>query len=57
MLLHSLIIALCLQVGLSQTFVRNYVGDPEAEMTAPQIIKYWGYPVEVHKTTTAGITY
>jgi hypothetical protein len=30
----------------SQTFVRNYVGDPEAEMTTPQILKYWGYPVE-----------
>lgn len=34
-------------------YVRNYVGDPEAEMTVPQIIRRWGYPVEVHRAVTS----
>ncbi|KAI6199159.1 Lipase [Aphelenchoides besseyi] len=38
-------------VGYAQTF-RNFIVNPEAEMTVPQIIRYWGYPVEVHHTTT-----
>ena len=30
----------------------NYVGDLEAEMTVPQIIRRWKYPVETHHVTT-----
>lgn len=26
--------------------------DPEANMTAPEIVRYWGYPCEVHHVTT-----
>ncbi|VDO77116.1 unnamed protein product [Heligmosomoides polygyrus] len=26
--------------------------DPEANMTTPEMIQYWGYPVEIHHTTT-----
>uniref|UniRef100_A0A0N5BYW4 Lipase n=1 Tax=Strongyloides papillosus TaxID=174720 RepID=A0A0N5BYW4_STREA len=30
----------------------NYVGDPEADMTTPEIIRKWNYPVEIHKAIT-----
>lgn len=53
-IMRSLIFVLLVQLARCQTFIRNYVGDPEAEMTVPQIIKYWGYPVETHRTTTPG---
>ncbi|KAK5979579.1 Ab-hydrolase associated lipase region [Trichostrongylus colubriformis] len=26
--------------------------DPEIKMTVPEIIRYWGYPVEVHYAVT-----
>ncbi|KAK5982529.1 Ab-hydrolase associated lipase region, partial [Trichostrongylus colubriformis] len=26
--------------------------DPEVEMTVPEIIRYWGYPVEIHYAVT-----
>ncbi|KAH7730832.1 Protein LIPL-6 [Aphelenchoides avenae] len=35
-----------------QIFVSNYAGDPEADMTVPEIIRYWGYPIEVHHVVT-----
>jgi hypothetical protein len=55
MIMHYLFLLIpLLQLARGQTFIRNYVGDPEAEMTVPQIIKYWGYPVETHRTTTDG---
>ncbi|MFH4978709.1 hypothetical protein AB6A40_005418 [Gnathostoma spinigerum] len=31
---------------------QNYVGDPEAYMTVPEIIERWGYPVEQHSVIT-----
>uniref|UniRef100_A0A0M3IHJ8 Lipase n=1 Tax=Ascaris lumbricoides TaxID=6252 RepID=A0A0M3IHJ8_ASCLU len=30
----------------------NYVGDPEADMSVPEIIEHWGYPVETHSVIT-----
>lgn len=52
MILFFIVLLLNYANGQQQVFVQNYVGDPEAELTAPQIIKHWGYPVEVHRTTT-----
>lgn len=31
----------------------NYLGDAEASMTVPQIIRRWDYPVEIHQVETA----
>uniref|UniRef100_A0A0K0EQF6 Abhydro_lipase domain-containing protein n=1 Tax=Strongyloides stercoralis TaxID=6248 RepID=A0A0K0EQF6_STRER len=30
----------------------NYVGDPEADMTTPEIIRKWKYPVKIYKAIT-----
>ncbi|VDO35881.1 unnamed protein product [Haemonchus placei] len=38
------ILSSCLQFALGQ--------DPEIKMTVPEIIQYWGYPVEVHYAVT-----
>uniref|UniRef100_A0A0N4ZPD0 Abhydro_lipase domain-containing protein n=1 Tax=Parastrongyloides trichosuri TaxID=131310 RepID=A0A0N4ZPD0_PARTI len=35
-----------------ENMTSNYVGDPEADMTTPEIIKKWNYPVEIYKTIT-----
>uniref|UniRef100_A0A914CBE6 Partial AB-hydrolase lipase domain-containing protein n=1 Tax=Acrobeloides nanus TaxID=290746 RepID=A0A914CBE6_9BILA len=32
--------------------VANYAGEPEAEMSVPQLIRHWGYPVETYQATT-----
>jgi lysosomal acid lipase/cholesteryl ester hydrolase len=38
---------------LSVLFVSGVVGDcPECDMSVPQIIQSWGYPVEIHTAVT-----
>ncbi|KAK6039464.1 ab-hydrolase associated lipase region, partial [Cooperia oncophora] len=39
-------------VFLSHCFQLVYCQDPEIEMTVPEIIRYWGYPVEIHYAVT-----
>ena len=34
-------------------FTQNYVGDVEADMTVPQIIRRWDYKGETHTATTS----
>lgn len=67
LLLPILLTAISLCGAQRQLFVSNYAGDPEADMTVvgfkvhigvltsftqPEIIRYWGYPVEVHHVVT-----
>ncbi|KAI1719872.1 alpha/beta-hydrolase lipase region domain-containing protein [Ditylenchus destructor] len=53
-ILCVLSLIICDRISIdAQNLVRNYVGDLEADMTVPQIIRHWGYPAEIHKVTTA----